>query len=148
VVELPVQDRAGLDELDLREVDLDAAPGEAVALGGVEDRLGRHAVAADPHRVANLGELGFAAVVGHHHAQRGGAAVGPLELLDERHGALAGGEAELLEGGEAFGDLLVVCHGWCPWRQCSRAVGQSGSGLRAAAPWARSPLRVSSSERS
>src|SRR5512144_3266507 len=51
--------------------------------------------------------------VHHHHAQRGGAAVGPLELLDERHGARAGGEAELLQGGEAVGDLLVAgCHGW------------------------------------
>src|SRR6185295_9642505 len=117
VVELPVQDRAGLDQLDLRDVDLDAAAGQAVALGGVEDRLGRHAIAADAHRVADLGELGLAAVVRHHHAERGGAAIGPLELLDERYGTLAGGKAEPLQGGEAFGDFLVVgCHGVViPW---------------------------------
>src|SRR4029078_9153236 len=40
VVELPVEDRRRLEELELAEVDLDAAAGEAVALGGVEDRLG------------------------------------------------------------------------------------------------------------
>src|SRR5205814_7494937 len=36
MVELPVQDGRGLEQLDLRDVDLDAAATHAVALGGVE----------------------------------------------------------------------------------------------------------------
>jgi hypothetical protein len=128
VVELPVQDRRGLQQLDLRDVDLDAAAGEAVALGGVEDRLRRHAVAADAHRFTALGELHLAAVIAHDHAERGGAAIGPLELLDERNAALAV-EAELLQGGKASANvfLLGLCHGrWCPWLRRRSGLGYSG----------------------
>src|SRR5213076_1133725 len=92
----------------LADVDLDAATGEAVALGGVEDRLRRHAVAADTHRLADLGELRLAAMERHDHAQRRGAAVRPLELLDERDALAGTDEAELLQRGKARANVVVV----------------------------------------
>jgi hypothetical protein len=86
------------------EVEREAAAAQAVPLGGAHDRVGVDAVApADPGGLADLVERHVAAEVAEHHGQAGGAAVGGLQLLDERHLVAAAGAGELLERREQLG---------------------------------------------
>ena len=85
VAEAPVQDRAARQEREVARLDPQGAAGQAVALAGGEDGARGDAVARDAHVAAQLGQRHLLAVVGQHHGEAGGAAVGPLHLLHVRH---------------------------------------------------------------
>ena len=108
VVELPVQDRARREVLEVVDLlHLDAAPPQAEDPGGGEDGHGVRAVAAEAGDLAHLVELQVLAVVGQHHGEAGGAAVAGRVLLDERHALAPPREGELLQRREAPVERLL-----------------------------------------
>ncbi len=103
VVELPVQDRTGLEILDGIEVDLHAAAAQPEVVRCVEERERRGAVATPAAHLAYVVERHGAAVEAEHHREASCAALGRAHLLHERHAWPRGEDPPQEAGRRLFG---------------------------------------------
>src|SRR5439155_22896282 len=102
VVELPVEDRARRQPLQLVDLELHAAATQAVEARRVEDGEGGCAVAADAHDRAELVESHRLVVVRQDHRETGGPALGRGELLYDRNASRAPARVEPAKRGKAL----------------------------------------------
>ncbi len=106
VVELPVEDRAWRQELEVLELELHAASAQPERLRRLQNGEGREPVAPSGLHFADVVEANLLAVIVEHHRQTGRAALGPGQLLHPRNAAATQALAQTKQGGVAPRQLL------------------------------------------